>query len=331
MKKLYYLLAGLILATALVSCEKKPTTDLGMDPMDVMKGAKISVTVPEVSIPMSTIEEVDPWVIPGENRGGNRTCAEVADEFSIILDKPVAFDLCGEKVDYEDDEFASGFPAGLHVWIHDGYHVAFDIGGDCLEIGGEYYKVGAVIVKGSNQANVYFYDGGTYFDMGLAAPGDKHMVSNLTFCFVSCDPQEEPPLVIALKSHLEREGYEFPVGVSGGINYDDPHGIHYNIFIPEELNTYDFLLFPSSLENIIGDITAFDWEDGGVHYLEVTVDTDEDEWLFGHTYLYVGSLAGLLDPPPPPLRYSDYPFQQEVESPSPGSRTFTLTYDEIFP
>ena len=37
-------------------------------------------------------------------------------------------------------------------------------------------------------------------DGGLAAPGEKPMVSNLTFCFIECE--EQPDLVIALKSYM---------------------------------------------------------------------------------------------------------------------------------
>ena len=51
------------------------------------------------------------------------------------------------------------FLHGLEVTV-DGIYVSF-IMEDCILMDGKYYKVGAVIVKGGNAANVYYYPDGT--------------------------------------------------------------------------------------------------------------------------------------------------------------------------
>jgi hypothetical protein len=117
-----------------------------------------------------------------------------------------SFDLCGDKLDYGDydnngdKEFNGVFPLNVTV---DGVFVSFSTdGGNCIQIGDKYYKVGAVIVKGSAAPNVYYYGpDGTLEDSGLASPinasGSPAGLSNLTFCFIEC---EQVPMVIALKT-----------------------------------------------------------------------------------------------------------------------------------
>ncbi|MDF1574688.1 MAG: hypothetical protein P1P86_05800 [Bacteroidales bacterium] len=241
MRKLLYIMAGLIMALVMVSCEKQDKQDLGIDALKAANASKVVVDIGD-NIPTSLDQEVIPQVIPGENKGGNRTCIEVFDYFAPDAECGVDY-LCGDKVDWDDDAegFASSFPSGLNVSV-DGIHIAFSIDG-CLEINGEFYKVGAVIVKGSNAANVYFYDGGTTFDGGLAAPGDKHMVSNLTFCFVPCDLEEPEDEIFGVKvwyytgddcgeeSYALSKGSIFPHENAGWCNglgysiYEDTDGV----------------------------------------------------------------------------------------------------------
>jgi len=191
MKKLMYFIAGLILAVAMVSCEKQDKHDLGID---ALKAAKITYMPGDTPGPTSD-NGIIPEIIPGDNKGGNRTCEEVWLEFGEGDEVCGEDYLCGDKVDYDDDPegFASSFPDGLTVTVS-GIHIEFEIEDDCLEFEGieGFWKVGAVIVKGSNAANVYWYPDGETHDWGLAAPGNKPMVSNLTFCFVPCVPEEEP-------------------------------------------------------------------------------------------------------------------------------------------
>ncbi|MBN2165352.1 MAG: hypothetical protein JW717_03650 [Marinilabiliaceae bacterium] len=176
MKKLGYLLFGLALIVALNSCSKEMGNE--KDDSELKKSVIAEVTE---SSPIS-FNGIIPYLIPGDNKGGNRTCDDVAMAFNT------EFALCGEKVDYGDD-FSGSFPKGLDV-MTDGLYVSFDIDG-CLEIDGKNYKVGAVIVKGSDQANVYWYPEGTTSDSKLASPvnssGLSAQLSNLTFCFVECE------------------------------------------------------------------------------------------------------------------------------------------------
>jgi len=312
MKKLLFWIGGLIIATAFVSCEKQKKNDLLMNPAEVMKSSKVMIAEPLESTPISTEVGAIPYMIPGENKGGNRTCAEAAAASELIFDEPLVFSECGNKVDYEDDHFASGFPAGLNVWIHDEYHVAFDITGGCVKIGDEFYKVGAVIVKGSNQANVYYYEEGASFDMGLAAPGDKHMVSNITFCFLPCE--NDFIGVLALKTFLEFEIHGAPYGLSGGTPVpDDDLGIGYNYVFAGMVNHFDLVLHKSYGVGPIGTITAEVIGDN----LVVEIDAFNQEVLFKDTWLYFGPEADI------PHSYDHYDYY-EAADPLPGSLSFTI-------
>ena len=155
MKKLIYFLAAIFMVAALGSCEQ----DEGE--ITLKKGDAAASATPEPS----DIMKVTPVIIPGANKGGNRTCAEVAAAFSL----PSDYFLCGEKVDYYGGGFAGNFPDGVLVDVTHGKYVDFELEGPIM-IGDKYYVVGAVIVKGGNAANVYFYPGGTMGDSGLTAP-----------------------------------------------------------------------------------------------------------------------------------------------------------------
>lgn len=207
MRKLNYLFASLIMAAAFSSCDKEMLDKSELDLLSEKKAKKEAVTKKSASSPVS-VSGVIPYIIPGANRGGNRTCAEVGTAFKGDADY---FDFCGDKIDYEDGEFAGKFPAGLIVTV-DGKFVSFETDG-CLLIDGKNYKVGAVIVKGSADANVYFYSDGSTGDEGLAAPvnasGGPAGLSNLTFCFVECDEEPEQ-LVIAVKAFYRMDDSYYP-------------------------------------------------------------------------------------------------------------------------
>jgi hypothetical protein len=186
-------MAGAIIAIGMVSCEKKggiPNSDMGLGNDGIVKGQPITVVTD--SDPVSFGGSV-PYLIPGENRGGNRTCDEAKDAFFDLFGRDLeGTDDCGEKVDIDDDYvgFVGEFPFEVEI-LSDGT-MRFDTGDpEC--------KVFAVIVKGSNHANVYFYEDGAVSDGGLTPPPfDTEAdplrfpwISNITFCCV-CDVPEDP-------------------------------------------------------------------------------------------------------------------------------------------
>jgi len=140
-----------------------------------------------------------PYIIDGPNPGGNRTCADVgvafwgdADHYkcySAKRDYPVEFPLGFENI--------SGNPEcdpdqNITVSITDDTYVEF---------WADLYGIGAAIIKGSSNANVYIYDWfgpQVFHDFGLAAPpnpsGDPAGLSNIGgFCWNPIPPDDPPP------------------------------------------------------------------------------------------------------------------------------------------
>ncbi len=286
MKKLNCIFASLMMVAALGSCQQ--------DDNDIVlkKGESGS----EATMPPSDAGIV-PVVLEGANNGGNITCDEVAAAFQL---SPGYF-YCGEKVDFNDGTFAGDFPDGLTVDVTDGTYVSFDMEAP-LVIGGVEYIVGAVIVKGGNSANVYFYPGGSMADKGLSSPvnrsGKPAGLSNLSFCLVKANP-----IVIALKTYLavpvagelvtyKRIGW----AVSGGLGVSTEYGLHmgYNYYDFNGENEFDLVKATlGAIEGRVGTIRASDYWEENVHYLEVVLNIDEEfNYVFDDTYLYVGSLAG---------------------------------------
>ena len=157
---------------------------------DGMMNAKtVEPLAGRVSSPVSN-GGIVPYIIDGENEGGNRTCEEVYEAYGITFDDPEA-DIIIEssgKIDYENGSFVGGgFSSPLNVTTN-GTFVSWSItppAGYCV-------KYVAAIVKGGNDANIYFSEGITS-DTGLASPpnasGKPAGLSNLTFCWVfeKCD------------------------------------------------------------------------------------------------------------------------------------------------
>lgn len=123
---------------------------------------------------------VTPYIIAGENSGGNRTCAEVGLAF---FGDANYYEFSSERVNYNSGVFDQAFPGGLTVNT-DGTYVSFS----------STFGIGAVIVKGGNDANVYVYEPQRTSDSGLAAPpnasGNPAGLSNITFCW---NPEPPPP------------------------------------------------------------------------------------------------------------------------------------------
>jgi hypothetical protein len=260
----------LIMFVFVVSCSKDSTNDNDA----VLKGAVATGQ----SNPISDGGTI-PYIIPGANRGGNRTCAEVATYFSTP-ETPVLFDLCDWKRNYGDynfdgeNEWDGVFPYGLNVTV-EGNFVSF-LAEECFLIGEKFYKVGAVIVKGSNSANVYFYPEGTLNDAGLAAPNGNRMVSNLTFCFIECE--EQPNLVVALKSYMTTDWAVTGGGPEWGyfIGYKDfIAGGSYPLYLNGELSSPAGVL----------EVGNFDADP----LLEVRI-TSTNGMYFVDAYLFVGTV-----------------------------------------
>ncbi len=128
--------------------------------------------------------------VEASSNGGNVSCEEAA-----LLHGLTGYDYSTGKQDYPFT--SSSFGSDVSV-ITDGTYVSWSIDppdGFCVT------NV-AVIVKGGNEANVYYYDNGEIGDTGLTSPvnasGNPAELSNLTICYNleecesnSCDWQEE--------------------------------------------------------------------------------------------------------------------------------------------
>jgi hypothetical protein len=316
MKKLTYILVALVMAGALASCEQ------GNDEIVLKKGDSLTEAVTAPSE-----EGVAPVVITGANNGGNVTCAEVAAAFGL----PAGYFYCGEKIDYNDGTFDGEFPEGLLVEVKEGKYVSFSLESP-LVIEGRSYVIGAAIVKGGNKANVYYYPGGSMSDSGLSAPvnasGKPAGLSNLTFCLM----EKLPELVIGLKTYLATPvpgevityNRKTSWAVSDGLGYEtNSLFMGYSVYNYGVDNNIDLILsLLTGRIGKIGVITAKDFWEEGVHYLEVTVNLDSKANVIDDTYLYVGSLEGYEG-----MYFNSFPFQalnNLVEQ-----RVFKIPFSEI--
>ncbi|MFC0262233.1 immunoglobulin domain-containing protein [Fontibacter flavus] len=137
---------------------------------------------------------ITPYIIPGANEGGNRTCAEVATAYGIAS--------FGTSFEQRNAPFAdnkatfTGSDGAVITATTDGTFVSWSIevpAGYCV-------KYLAAVVKGSNDANVYFYEGDVRGDSGLASPvaggsGGAAALSNLRFCYTLEEKPQAPEVV----------------------------------------------------------------------------------------------------------------------------------------
>ncbi|MRS02461.1 hypothetical protein EG832_04425 [bacterium] len=325
MKKITYLFAALVMVAALGSCEqddseitlKKSSADYGM-------------SLPISNGPDGSSEGTDgiiPEIIEGESNGGNRTCAEVAAWFKT------EFDDCGDRINYSDGQFDGSFPDGLKVTVTDGTFVAFEVM-DYIKIGDKYYKVGAVIVKGSNQANVYYYPDGSMGDSGLASPvnasGKPAGLSNLTFCLVEFDP-EFPEVVMVLKTYLSPKdaGYRNWSGTRGVGS--DVNSLHLGYITYEFKGEQEFPLYLNGGSGIVGKITVSDFFEMNEHFLEVKIEITEGEWSFYESFLYAGTAEGYADYLDEDdglffTQYNSFPF---IMTDNTAIRIFKINFDDL--
>lgn len=101
------------------------------------------------------------------DRGGNRTCNDVGKAF---FGNAEYYRCWTDKQDFEDDGFATDFvnvsddPECINdiaVTVSEGTYVSFSAGPD---------GIGAAIIKGGSDANVYVYEPQVLSDSGLASP-----------------------------------------------------------------------------------------------------------------------------------------------------------------
>lgn len=133
---------------------------------------------------------VTPYIIPGANPGGNRTCAEVG---SAFYGNATYYQCWSAKRNYPG-EFGLGFddisgnpgcPQDIQVTVTDGTYVSFTA---------VPHGIGAALIKGSSNTNVYVYSPQVISDSGLAAPpnpnGSPAGLSNIGgFCW---NPSTDP-------------------------------------------------------------------------------------------------------------------------------------------
>jgi hypothetical protein len=176
MRHLRYIGGGLALVLLLAACGQMA---------DVGPSGGSTATA---SSPISRLALVEPVIIDGSGpgaEGGNRTCEDVGAHFGVT------FEFSSDRINYEDGAFDAAFPAGLSVST-DGTFVSFSSS----------FAIGAVIVKGGPNANVYYYDPAVFEDTGLSSPDTPGPVSNvaglsnITFCWNETPPppDDDPEL-----------------------------------------------------------------------------------------------------------------------------------------
>lgn len=163
-------------------------------PTERIAGFPTGYPLGTASTPISTTQFVTPRIIAGENPGGNRTCAEVGTAFYGNADY---YQFSSDRVNAES--LPGTLPDWLTVTVTNGTFVSWSVDPTKGDPPGDpptaamASKIGAVIVKGSDDANVYVYDPQALNDAGLASPknasGDFANLSNITFCW-----NYEPPV-----------------------------------------------------------------------------------------------------------------------------------------
>lgn len=108
---------------------------------------------------------ITPYIFSVPGPGGNMTC------------EALGYAATSERVNYNNGSFDKAFPDGITV----------DTNGTYVSWSSANFPIDAVIVKGSDAANIYEYDPASYSDSELASPinssGNPAGLSNLTFCW----------------------------------------------------------------------------------------------------------------------------------------------------
>jgi hypothetical protein len=171
MKKLRFLFATIFLvslAVSINSCEYETPQYTSAGILGELEGASYAIT--------------------SEGQGGNLNCADLQTYINNLTVLPDVNFYNSVKNNYYETSgtFDGTWPTGLVVNVTADKEVSFTFTSKAL-------CVAAVIVKGSNDANVYYYSEGTQNASGLVSPdnasGKPANLSNLTFCFIECDTE----------------------------------------------------------------------------------------------------------------------------------------------
>jgi hypothetical protein len=138
---------------------------------------------------------VIPYISDSADGGGNVSC------------DALGYELGSDRVNWNNG-FDGSFPDGITVTVTGGIYVEWNSS----------FKIGAVIVKGGDAANVYEYTPtGANEDSGLASPPNASDgpagLSNLTFCYNQQDEDPEIAIEKSVKSQGEGE-VEFRITVT---------------------------------------------------------------------------------------------------------------------
>jgi hypothetical protein len=163
------------------------------------------------SAPTST-GGIVPYILDEPGPGGNVTCEALGYEYTTA------------RVNYNGDfdaSFVFDNPAAstVSVTVTNGTYVAFV----------STVPLGAVIVKGGNDANIYEYDGTVTADSGLASPPvgaqqNPAGLSNLTFC--TDDPGEEDEGEWCSPGYW-RQAHHLESWAATGISPDELYSAHF--------------------------------------------------------------------------------------------------------
>jgi len=128
------------------------------------------------------------------NNGGNVTCDEVATVVGCT------FEHTSGRIDYNGG--TGGTINDIITWTTDGTYVSWE---STVPV-----RI-AIIVKGGNEANVYFSgcnDECVTSGTGLSAPvnrsGKPAGLSNITFCYSLCEPEQTCETAFAKKTYAEK-------------------------------------------------------------------------------------------------------------------------------
>jgi len=201
---------------------------------------------------------------------GNQDCEDLIGEYPGGTTGRINYDQLTDQFDGDWSDY------GLTVIVTDDKYVAFEMDA------GSQWCVGAVIVKGGNASNVYYYTPGVKSDEALVSPinasGKPADLSNLTFCFVECEN-----LVIAVKA-LYSDGTRNLYCESEGTQAFFTTAWCANLGINIYPTTALFNMIWPGIGTKIGEVKV---ENG-----DVTVTLNEGKTLIT-TYLFVGTLEEL--------------------------------------
>jgi hypothetical protein len=187
-KSSWLALSRVLVAVIVMAIWSACTDNFVSGPDELASGAHDPAGTP--SVPVSD-GGIVPYIISGANPGGNRTCTEASVALGYGYDVIYYTNSSGKK-DYNND----GFPGNqlvvgpITVTVTDGKYISWT---STVPV------KAAFIVKGSNDANIYYYEHGCWSgDSGLASPeagqsGGSAGLSNLTVCYKLC---EEPPVCV---------------------------------------------------------------------------------------------------------------------------------------